>query len=233
MSRVAAIHQPNFFPWLGYFDKIARSDVFVVLDDVQHQKTGSNWSTRVKLLVSGEPRWVSAPVRRPAHGTVLLHQLQWDPLQPWREKLLKTLELSYARCPQYEETMALVEPLVRNPEPGVAAYNLHAVRGIAQALGLATPFVLASSFAVADSASQRLAALTAAAGCDSYLAGAGAQDYQDGGVFEARGIRLVWQDFRPRPYPQRGLAEFVPGLSVIDALMNAGLRGTRELLELP
>ena len=43
-ARICAIHQPNFFPWLGYFDKTVRADIFVLLDDVQYQKTGGNWT---------------------------------------------------------------------------------------------------------------------------------------------------------------------------------------------
>ncbi len=48
---IVAIHQPNFFPWLGYFDKIARCDHFVLLDHVQFQKTGGVWSNRVRMMV--------------------------------------------------------------------------------------------------------------------------------------------------------------------------------------
>ena len=69
MNRVVAIHQPNFFPWLGYFDKIARSDVFIFLDDVQFPKTGGVWSNRVKILIGGEARWSTAPIDRSFTGT--------------------------------------------------------------------------------------------------------------------------------------------------------------------
>ena len=37
---ICAIHQPNFFPWLGYFEKIWRADVFIFLNQVDYEKSG-------------------------------------------------------------------------------------------------------------------------------------------------------------------------------------------------
>lgn len=229
MSRIAAIHQPNFFPWLGYFDKIARADVFVILDDVQHQKTGSNWSNRVRLLVSGEPRWVTAPVERPPHGTVRVDEARLAD-GPWRDKLLKAIELNYRRAPAFARVMDIVAPLVTNPEELLAGYNIHAIEAIAGALGLADNRVRASGFAVAGAANERLVALVRAAGCDTYLAGGGAAGYQDDASFEAAGLKLKYQSFAHPVYPQRGAAQFVAGLSILDALMNCGVERTRELI---
>lgn len=229
MSRLAAIHQPNFFPWLGYFDKLARSDVFVVLDDVQHIKTGSTWGNRVKLLVSGEPRWVTAPVAR-GHGTALICDTRWAE-GPWRAKLLQSLTLNYAKASHFAEAMELLKPLVENPDPLLAGYNLHAVRTLADRLALRTDFVLSSSLAVTGTSNERLVSLVQAVGCDTYLVGGGSQGYRDDTVFERAGIRVTEQGFVPPSYPQRGVEAFVPGLSIIDALMNCGVAGTRALLE--
>jgi hypothetical protein len=226
---IAAIHQPNFFPWLGYFDKIARCDVFVVLDDVQYQKTGSSWSNRVMLLLGGAARWVTAPVRRPAHGAARINELEWA-AGPWREKLLRTLHLHYARAPHFRPTMDLLEPLVANPEPGVAAYNLQAVRAICAALGLEREMVPASRFGLESSSNERLIALTRQVGCDTYLAGGGAQGYQEDALFAAAGLHVRYQAFRHPTYPQRGAASFVAGLSIVDALMHCGAAGTRALV---
>ena len=35
---ILAAHQPQYLPWLGFFDKIAQADVFVLLDNVQFKK---------------------------------------------------------------------------------------------------------------------------------------------------------------------------------------------------
>ena len=56
-----AIHQPNYLPWLGYFYKIANSDVFVFLDDVQFSK--NSYTNRVQVFGKDEKmRWLTVPV---------------------------------------------------------------------------------------------------------------------------------------------------------------------------
>lgn len=105
MTRIVAIHQPNFFPWLGYFDKIARSDTFIFLDDVQYPKTGGVWSNRVKMLVAGEPRWVTAPITRTFHGLAKINEIEWADDQTWRVKLIKTLAANYSKAGHYREIM--------------------------------------------------------------------------------------------------------------------------------
>ena len=38
---IVSIHQPQYFPYLGFFHKLARSDVFVALDTVQFLRLAS------------------------------------------------------------------------------------------------------------------------------------------------------------------------------------------------
>ena len=140
--KIVAIHQPNFFPWLGYFDKIARSDVFIFLDHVQLQKTGGTWSNRVKLLQGGEARWVTAPILRQFHGVLAIKEMEFQPANPWRDKLLKSLITNYSRAPFFVEVLELLEPLIRNPESKLARYNGAAVTAIVEYLGLATKKIL-------------------------------------------------------------------------------------------
>lgn len=231
MKRVVAIHQPNFFPWLGFFDKMARSDVFIFLDDVQFSKTGGTWSNRVKMLLAGEPRWVTAPINRAFHGVTAINQIEWADEQPWRVKLLKTLLTNYAKAPHYRETMAWLEPLILLQESNLARYNMAVIRAIADRIGLRHDHcVTSSSLGGRGQASELLIDLTHKAGGDCYLCGGGASGYQDDEAFGAAGVELRYQSFTHPIYTQHGGREFIPGLSIMDSLMNLGYEGVRRLL---
>ena len=123
MSKTVAIHQPNFFPWLGYFDKIVRSDVFVFFDDVQFPKKGGSWSNRVKMLIGGEAKWVTASIERNYSGLRNINEMNFQD-DNWRVKMLKSLCNNYNKNSFYEETMEVVEPLILNPEKNIAEYNV-------------------------------------------------------------------------------------------------------------
>jgi hypothetical protein len=232
MTRVVAIHQPNFFPWLGYFDKIARSDVFIFLDDVQFPKTGGGtWSNRVKMLLAGESRWVTAPIHRTFQGVAQINEIEWADELPWRAKLLKTMSANYAKAPHYRDIMAWLEPLILQPEANLARYNMTAIKAIAERIGLRNDHcVTSSSLGAQGQASELLIDLTLKVGGDCYLCGGGASGYQDDEVFVAAGVELRYQSFAHPIYTQHGVREFVPGLSIVDALMNLGFEGARQLL---
>lgn len=221
----------QFSPWLGYFDKIALSDVFIFLDDVQFSKTGGTWSNRVKLLLAEEPRWVTAPIRRAFHGVVSINQIEWSAEQPWRAKLLKTLSVNYSKKPFFRETMAWLEPLILLPEGNLARYNMAVIRAIADQIGLRHDHcVTSSSLCGQGQASELLIDLTHKVGGDCYLCGGGASGYQEDEAFASAGVELRYQSFAHPIYTQHGGREFIPGLSIVDALMNLGFEGVGKIL---
>jgi hypothetical protein len=228
---IVAIHQPNFFPWLGYFAKIARSDVFVFLDHVQFPKTGGIWSNRVKLLAGGEARWVTAPVERAFHGVRAVNKTEFQSSTPWRKKFWKTLVANYARAPFFRETAGFLEPLILNSENNLSRYNSSAVIAIAHRLELPSEkFRWSSEIEVNGQSNELLISLTRAVGGNAYMCGGGATEYQDEGIFAAAGIRLVHQDFKHPVYEQHSRRDFVPGLSIIDAFMCCGFSEVRRFL---
>jgi hypothetical protein len=228
---VVAIHQPNFFPWLGYFDKIRRADVFIMLDDAQYQKTGGSWSNRVKVLINGEGRWLTAPVDRSFHGTRKVNEMVFSSKEDWRGKVMKTLVSAYKRAPCFDEAYSVIEPLVQNPEANVAEYNIHAIKALATELGHPVSSLARSSNLPTEStATERLIELTKSVGGDRYLCGGGAGGYQEDDAFQKAGVGLEYQNFVHPAYPQFGREDCVAGLSIVDVLMNLGFEGVRQLM---
>ena len=226
-TRIVAAHQPTFLPWLGWFDKALRADVLIVLDDVQWPREGSgNWMNRVRVLVGDEPHWITAPVRR--SGLQRVDEVHFDEAQPWREKILRTLEHNYRRAPAFDVTFPLIEEIVRNPEPRVAAYNDANARRLLDALALEAELVRSSALPAEAQGTQRLIELTRTVGGSVYMSGDGAQGYLDEAAFTGSGVELRFQEYLHPRYEQG--REFVAGLSIADALFRCGVDGTRALL---
>lgn len=234
MSKIVAIHQPNFFPWLGYIDKMIRCDAFVFLDHVQFPKTGGIWTNRVKLLVASDPRWVTAAIIRNYHGMRAINEMEFQPGNPWRKKMLNTIQTNYSKAPCYKEAMEFLEPLILNPEQNIAEYNIRAVTAIAAKLGVdPKKFFRSSSLPHEGMSNEMLISLTKCVGGNTYMCGGGAVGYQDETIFKNSGVVLEHQNFKHSMYTQYGAEKFHPGLSCIDTILNLGWRGTENLLEGP
>jgi hypothetical protein len=238
---IAAIHQPNFFPWPGYFRKIARADTFIFLDCVQFSR--GTWTNRVKLLVGGEPRWVTCPFGHKSGGFQIISDIIIDDSQPWRARLCRTLEVNYRKAPYFDTIFPQVATCIRRPETHLSAYNIRNIIEIARLLGLDTDFALASALMQSQafrdsepsgstlSGSSLLVRLCLRVGADHYLAGDGAEGYEQPEIYDRQKITLLRNGFVGAPYPQTGTAEFRPGLSILDALFNLGPEAAGRLVK--
>lgn len=230
-NKTVGIHQPTFFPWLGYFNKIARADLFVVLDNVQFPKKGGTWANRVKLLINGQAAWVTMPVVRNYHGVRTYSEMLIDNASAWRERLLKTIHTNYHRAPFFEEVLPYLEGLVNNPSACLTEYNLSAIISLAKAFRIdVSKIILGSTLNVQGSATDLLVSMVKEANGTAYLCGGGAGGYQEDDKFAAAGLDLIYQSFKHPVYEQVNAREFNSGLSVIDALMNCGFESTGKMI---
>jgi hypothetical protein len=223
-KKIVAVHQPNFFPWLGFFHKIAHCDEFVVLDHVTNNPRQGIWTRRVKLIIHDTERWWSIPLVKPKGQHVQpINEMRINDSDPSQlAKLRESFHRSYKKAPYYAEAAEVVESFFADPEPLIARRNTKSIEDICRRLDIATPFVLSSSLDYKATAAELMLELTGLAGGDCYYCGGGADGYMDDALFEAKGVGLIYQSFKHPIYSQFSSSEFVPGLSILDAVANCG-----------
>lgn len=226
---ILAAHQPNFFPWLGFFNKIYISNTFVLLDDVQMMKTGSTWFNRCYISVNGKSQFYTVPITRPS-GLVFISNAHMNELK-WKFKLQNTLKMAYGRHPHFQENIGPIFELIEKSSDRLCDFNISVISHFIKIFELEkTRIIRSSDYQVPSSSTQRLIDLVKLLGCDSYLEGGGASGYQEDGLFGEHGISLIKQSYIHPHYFQRGSAEFSMGLSILDPLFNCGVDVTRKLI---
>jgi hypothetical protein len=234
VRKILALHQPNFLPWLGFFDKLRLADVFVLLDLAQIPRGKANLATRTHILGRNGPRWLSLPVHRDSEstyrdGTVMDGALGvvWGIVSDY---------YYYGGAPHFGDHANGLKRLLRLAEGcRLSEANEVLIRWALAEMGAdwGHKLLLQSELEVEADKTVLPVLLCMATGADTYLSGQGAASYNDPVVFEMADIELCYQRFEPLPYPQQGreTGEFVPGLSIVDALFNVGGEAVREMLE--
>jgi hypothetical protein len=217
---LVAIHQPHYMPWLRYFEKIGRSEVFIVLDDVQYEKNG--FQNRNKIKTAQGWTYLTVPVQRPTQRPI--SEIEIDNRANWREKHLRTLELSYRRAPFFKTYWEDLAGIYSRDWTHLAALNRAMLELFVRQLGIHTRLCYSSEIPTTGQSTDRLAELCRAVGGDAYLSGAYAVNaYLDPEVLRAAGIELVFQEWSAPVYPQLfPEVPFIPDLAIVDLLFNVG-----------
>ncbi len=218
--RVAAIHQPNFLPWLGFFYKWWQSDIFILYDDVQFVRRG--YTNRVKIKTRQGEVWLTVPVKQKGNYFQNIGEIEIDRDVNWKRKLTGTLTAGYSRAPFFRRYFRRLEEVIANDYILLAQLNAALLSWASEELALPVPVIASSSLQdISGSSTQRLISVCRAVGAGHYLSGFGGQKYQEEELFSESGIRLKVYDFKHPEYPQLW-GDFIPGLSVVDLLFNCG-----------
>jgi hypothetical protein len=214
---ILSAHQPAYLPWLGYFDKIARADVFVYLDTVQFEK--NSFINRNKIKTPNGASWLTIPVKTKGHMRGSLRTTQIDESQPWRARHLKSIRANYGKAPRFDECFAKMETLLATRESNLAEFCLYQLRFWLDELRINTRVVRSSELTISSSKSQLALDLCHQLGAQRYLSGMLGRDYLVEADFVKAGIELEYQRYDSVVYPQLW-GEFIPDLCVLDWWMN-------------
>jgi hypothetical protein len=215
---IVSIHQPQFMPWLGYFDKIVKSDIFVFLDTVQFKK--NEFQNRNKIKTAQGWMWLTVPVlyKYPEH----IDEVKINNMLDWRKKHLRALEINYQKAPYCHELFPAIEGFYASDTESLSEINRESVLVLLGALGAHKETKVASALGnFPEEPSERLAAICKSLGANTYLSGAGGREYLNLEAFHNKEITVIFQEFKHPVYPQL-YGDFIPNLSLLDLLFNCG-----------
>lgn len=229
---IVAAHQPHYLPWLGYLDKMAKADLFVVMDDLEYGVR--NFQNRQRLKLAHRAGWLTVPIlRRSASDRILDKEIASSASrrQHWQHRHWRTLVTSYGASRYFADYAEELRDVYTRPWRMLIDLDLHMLALARRWLGIRTPIIRSSQLGLTGRSTERLIQLCKRVGARSYLSGTGdSTNYLDVESIGRAGFGVVWQHFTHPVYPQRYPATgFRPGLGFLDLVLNCG-PASRDIL---
>lgn len=231
-----AIHQSQFLPWIPYFFKILKSDIFVVLDDVQYQKNGLQNRNQIKTPQG--PHWLTIPVKMKLGDKINEVKITNSKSM---DNILKTIEHNYKKSPFFNDAYSLVESVLHKHNKLLIDINNELLMGVLDLIGMSPRIRYSSHIKTTHAKDDLVIEIIKYFGEKQYLSGKGALNYMDLNKFKKEGISVFTYDCECVEYPQQWNRQqgFISNLSILDLVLN-GLskasgyihdNGTVKLLE--
>lgn len=218
MKRVC-IHQPDFLPYLGFFDRLLFTDVFIILDDVQFLRRG--WHHRDKIKTKQGESWLTLSIKKGDYYQKINQVLLGEDRDVWVPRNLNLIKENYRDAPYFDNYFSQIKDIYQLPLVKMIDINMEFLKFCFDAFNLQVNKIFSSDLNVEGQNNQKLINLVKAVEGTHYLSGTGARAYLDEGMFAQEGIVVEWQEFKHPIYSQLH-GEFIPYLSCIDLLFNCG-----------
>ncbi len=220
---ILSVHQPQYLPWLGFFDKIRHSDCFVYLDQVQYKER--EYQNRNRIRTKEGWMWLTVPVKSTGLGRQHISEVKVDNSADWAKKHLASLENCYARAPFFKEHRQFLEQVYTTYWEKLVDLNIKLAGYLLEQFKITTPVSYESNIGTTASSTERIIELCLKLKADTYLSGIGGKDYLEEEKFKQAGISLQYQQFNHPRYRQVYAAasdDFLPNMAALDLLLNEG-----------
>jgi hypothetical protein len=227
---IVTAHQPGYFPWLGLLDKIARGDLYILMDEVQLADRAFQ-HRNIFMDVKGGIRFLTVDVLKKGYRGRPIRDMTVRGCD-WQDRHEKFLQLNYGKCPHFEEVYEKIRFIFSKEYNRLQDVLADSMTVLFEMLDINTPVKLQSELPYDRTArkSGLILSLVGSVNATGYLCGQGARNYMKPEDFAMNGIQIVYHEFSHPVYPQRnaGKNEFADGLSGLDMLFNIGIENAKE-----
>lgn len=227
---VLAIHQPNYFPWLGYLDKMAKADEYVILDEVQLEKCSPMVRNQF-LQKNGEAITLSVDVRMKGFLEKKNKEVELYQIKRTQRKHRNFIEMNYGKAIGFPEVWQEISAIFEKDYQYLYEINIDTMMALRALYNIDNRIYYQSELQYNRCAKKNdmVLEISKELGADIYLSGQGAKAYMKDESFQEAGIKVVYQEFQHPYYEQSGLDSFVAGLSSLDMLMQVGVEEARAI----
>lgn len=209
-----SIHQSQYIPWPAYFKKIAISDKFIILDDVQYQKNGVQ--NRNKLRNKHGEFWLTIPVGGSIQEKI--NEKKCSEMK-WKKKHFQSITQSYSKSKGWKAHHEAIEDIFLNSSEYLNEINISFIKYFVSFMEIETELFLSSQMNSSGSKSDLVLSLCKELNATEYISGIGAKDYLDLKTFRNNSIKIDFiKSINPSYNQVHG--NFIPNLSFLDMLMN-------------
>tara|TARA_B100000925_G_C21827027_1_gene395461 strand:+ start:18 stop:731 length:714 start_codon:yes stop_codon:yes gene_type:complete len=186
-------HQPNFFPWLGYFVKVAISDIHVILDDVEFSK--NNWINR-NIIDTGKDSYLTIPVKKSDSNKPINQVRLGEEYKFSINKIIKTLDHQYKKS----DSLTFIKNLLTESKDKnfifLSELNVFYLTNIFKFFEISTSIYKKSelNLGIGLNASILLTELCNKYDCSNYISGIGSKSYIDESKFTSRKISVTYTE---------------------------------------
>lgn len=224
---ILSAHQPAYLPWLGYFHKIAISDVFVVLDEVQFEK--NSFTNRNKIKTSNGTTWLSLPMQMNGHMNKNVNDMEILNKFNWREKHWKSIYLNYKKSPYFNLYCDFLEDTYKREWNTLIELTEYMTEYFLEQLGIKTKILKQSDIKTEFKKQELIVELCKKLKADTFVFGKLGRNYADISYFEDNDINVYFQDYK-HPVYEQVWNEFIPNLAIIDLLFNASKDNVLDII---
>lgn len=216
---LVSISQPTLFPWVGYFNIIKNSDVFVFFDDVKFEKHSWQMRNRLKELSKDNesPVWIRIPTKISKTNT-LIKDVLIDNSQNWKENHIKAFQVNYGK--RYDD-IDFLHDLYNREWDKLVDFNIEFITNCCKFLEITTKLVKSSDLNCNGKKGELVLNICKNLGATEYFTSVGAVDYLEDyrKMFDESNIRITYHDYIHPVYKQRGKT-FLENLSILDLIFN-------------
>jgi hypothetical protein len=211
--------QPTYLPWLGFFDLIRNSDVFVVYDHVQFEK--QSWQQRNRIRDKNGIIMLTVPVHYAKGLDRSIKDVRIDHKSKALQKHLMSIRMAYSKSLNFDRFFPELEQLYSAPHETLISLNMALIGFGMKHLGITRDLLYSSNLHVQGHRVEALIDICKKLGADHYLSPVGSKDYIDqNNLFAGNDISLSYQEFNHPVYQQIDQREFISHLSFIDYLFR-------------